>query len=85
MSKKIGIFTDINGNNIEVDISEKACAYFGFKPGQRVKHTNLGLAIVKGVAKGLWCDSNTDVLWCQLDDDEEGMLSYTHPMRLIKI
>ena len=66
-------FTAANGTSIEVDVSEEACARFGFKPGQRIRERFYGMnGIVVGTSSmpvSSPCkDKGDEILFVQMDE-----------------
>ena len=76
--------TAVNGKTLEVDISEEACARFGFKPGQRIHEPLYGMdGTVVGTAPmplSSPCQNQGDeMLWLEMDNMEGRVCFFPNP------
>lgn len=74
------IFRTISGNNIELDISREACEKFGFLPGEKAEHSEVGICTAVGVAPA----QGNEALWFSVKACG-GRVGYSDPLEIKKI
>jgi hypothetical protein len=80
--------TAINGQSLEVDISDEACEKFGFRHGEKISDQSGRFGVVVGVAPipmpSRCTEAGTGVLWISIDGSEGRVCFFPDPTQNLR-